>query len=54
MLHSGQDVLVVRPAAGGTDILVPFVRAIVTEVDVPGGVLVIDPPIGLLNIEDAV
>jgi 16S rRNA processing protein RimM len=54
VLHSGQDVLVIRPAAGGTDILVPFVKAIVPEVDVPGGVLVIDPPAGLLNIDDAV
>jgi 16S rRNA processing protein RimM len=54
VLHSGQDVLVIRPADGGTDILVPFVKAIVTEVDVPAGVLVIDPPAGLLNIEDAV
>lgn len=54
VLHSGQDVLVVRPARGGTDILVPFVRAIVIEVDVAGGVLVIDPPVGLLNLEDAV
>ena len=53
VLHSGQDVLVIRPAAGGADILVPFVKAIVPEVDVKGGVLVIDPPPGLLNFEDA-
>jgi len=55
VLHSGQDVLVIRPAGGGgPDILVPFVKAIVPEVDVPGGVLVIDPPDGLLTIGDAV
>jgi 16S rRNA processing protein RimM len=55
VLHSGQDVLVIRPAVGdGADILVPFVKAIVPEVDIPGGVLVIDPPPGLLNFEDAV
>jgi len=53
VLHSGQDVLVIRPAAGGADILVPFVKAIVPEVDVAAGVLVIDPPQGLLNPEDA-
>jgi 16S rRNA processing protein RimM len=52
VLHSGQDVLVVRPAAGGADILVPFVKAIVPEVDVAAGVLVIDPPVGLLNLGD--
>ena len=54
ILHSGQDVLVIRPAAGGADILVPFVKAIVPEVDVAAGILVIDPPPGLLNFEDAV
>jgi 16S rRNA processing protein RimM len=53
VLHSGQDVLVIRPARGGADILVPFVKAIVPEVDVAAGVLVIDPPVGLLNLEDA-
>ena len=29
--------------------LVPFVKAIVPEVDVQGGVLVIDPPPGLID-----
>jgi 16S rRNA processing protein RimM len=53
ILHSGQDVLVIRPAAGGADILVPFVKPIVPEVDLAAGVLVIDPPEGLLNIQDA-
>jgi 16S rRNA processing protein RimM len=53
VLHSGQDVLVVRPDTGGADILVPFVKAIVPEVDLAAGVLVIDPPVGLLNPEDA-
>jgi 16S rRNA processing protein RimM len=51
--HSGQDVLVIRPAAGGTDILVPFVKAIVPQVDLAAGVLLIDPPEGLLNLETA-
>jgi len=50
VLHYGQDLLVVRRADGGDDeCLVPFVKAIVPEVDVPGGVLVIDPPPGLLD-----
>jgi 16S rRNA processing protein RimM len=34
-------------------ILIPFVKAIVPEVDIAGGVLVIDPPEGLLNLQDA-
>ena len=47
ILHHGQDLLVVRGAGGDT--LVPFVSALVPEVDVPGGRLVIDPPPGLLD-----
>jgi 16S rRNA processing protein RimM len=34
-------------------ILIPFVKAIVPEVDIAGGVLVVDPPEGLLNLQDA-
>ena len=48
VLHYGQDLLVVRPPDGGEH-LVPFVKAIVPEVDVPAGILVIDPPPGLLD-----
>jgi 16S rRNA processing protein RimM len=47
--HEAQDLLVVRrPDRGET--LVPFVRAIVPTVDVDGGVLVVDPPEGLLEL----
>jgi 16S rRNA processing protein RimM len=49
VLHHGQDTLAVRAASG--EILVPFVKAIVTSVDVEAGVLVIDPPPGLLDLE---
>src|ERR1700722_13613948 len=57
VLHHGQDILVMdpaKPAAGGRaePILIPFVKAIVPEVDVAGGFLVIDPPEGLLNLQD--
>lgn len=45
--HLGQDLLVIRRPGG--DALVPFVRALVPEVDVPGGRIVIDPPPGLLE-----
>ncbi len=48
MLHYGQDLLVVRRADGGES-LVPFVKALVPEVDLSAGVLVIDPPPGLLD-----
>jgi 16S rRNA processing protein RimM len=55
VLHHGQDLLVVRrgPGAAG-EALVPFVSAIVTAVDVPSGRLVIDPPPGLLDPDEAV
>jgi 16S rRNA processing protein RimM len=50
VLHYGQDLLVVRRSDGGDgESLVPFVKAIVPEVDVAAGVLVIDPPPGLLD-----
>ncbi|HUB23676.1 MAG TPA: ribosome maturation factor RimM [Streptosporangiaceae bacterium] len=48
VLHYGQDLLVVRDP-GGQEHLVPFVKAIVPEVDVAAGTLVIDPPPGLLD-----
>lgn len=44
------DVLAVRRADGGVA-LVPFVAAIVPEVDVAAGRLVVDPPAGLLELE---
>jgi 16S rRNA processing protein RimM len=52
VLHPGQDVLVVK-AADGREIMVPFVKAIVPDVDVKSGFLVIDPPDGLLDLEEA-
>ncbi|MEV0582423.1 ribosome maturation factor RimM [Nonomuraea sp. NPDC050310] len=47
VLHHGQDLLVVR-RGGGEDAYIPFVKALVPEVDVEGGRLVVDPPEGLL------
>jgi 16S rRNA processing protein RimM len=49
VLHYGQDLLVVRQAGGKDEYLVPFVKAIVPEVDVSAGLVVIDPPPGLLD-----
>jgi len=54
VLHHGQDLLAVRSATSADEILVPFVKAIVPEVDLAAGVLVIDPPPGLLNPEESV
>ncbi|SRR5712692_4138506 len=55
VLHHGQDTLVVDGSGSrrGAEILVPFVAAIVPEVDVASGWLMIDPPPGLLDPEAA-
>jgi 16S rRNA processing protein RimM len=54
-----QDLLVVRPEPGaatpaaGTEVLVPFVAALVPDVDVAAGRVLIDPPGGLFDpVED--
>jgi 16S rRNA processing protein RimM len=50
VLHPpGSDLLVVR-GDSGAEILVPFVRAIVPEVDLRRRHLVVDPPDGLLDL----
>jgi 16S rRNA processing protein RimM len=41
------DLLVLDTEHG--DVLVPFVQAIVPHVDVAGGRLVLDPPVGLFD-----
>lgn len=50
--HTGQELLVVRRPTG-EDVLVPFVAAIVTTVDLAVGQVVLDAPRGLLD-EDSV
>ncbi|MFC7327860.1 ribosome maturation factor RimM [Marinactinospora rubrisoli] len=49
VLHHGQDLLAVRRTGGG-EVLVPFVRELVPEVDTAAGRLVIDAPPGLLDL----
>jgi 16S rRNA processing protein RimM len=46
-----QDLLIVRPTGRGedADVLVPFVSAIVPEVDIDGGRVVVTPPAGLFE-----
>ncbi|HWR84470.1 MAG TPA: ribosome maturation factor RimM, partial [Rhodoglobus sp.] len=43
----GQDLLTVD--TGDREVLVPFVKAIVTAVDVKGGTMTVDPPLGLFE-----
>jgi 16S rRNA processing protein RimM len=55
VLHHGQTLLVIQGSGprAGAELLVPFVAAVVPEVDVAGGRLVIDPPAGLIDPEDS-
>ncbi len=52
-LHSrtAQDLLVLR-LTDGREALVPFVTAIVPEIDIVGGRVVLDPPAGLLDLDE--
>lgn len=53
VIHApGQDLLAVR-RAGATEVLVPFVAEIVPEVDLDAGRLVVDPPPGLFDLDEA-
>ncbi|MBO0831792.1 MAG: ribosome maturation factor RimM [Actinobacteria bacterium] len=56
VLHHGQDLLVVDGSGGraGAEILIPFVSAIVSEVDLAAGLVRVDPPPGLLDPEAAI
>jgi 16S rRNA processing protein RimM len=47
-----QDLLVIR-LADGREALVPFVKAIVPEVDIAGGRVLLDPPAGLLDPDES-
>ncbi len=56
VLHYGQDILVVagHGERAGAEIMIPFVTAMVPEVNVAAGLVRIDPPPGLLDPDDAV
>lgn len=44
-----QDLLIVKPSGEDREVLVPFVSAIVPEVDIAGGRVVVTPPAGLFE-----
>jgi 16S rRNA processing protein RimM len=46
--YGAGDLLEIAPAAGAT-LLVPFTRAVVPEVDIAAGRVVVDPPAGLFD-----
>ena len=50
VLHTGAGELLSVRAGEGPEVLVPFVRAIVTSVSLADGVIEIDPPEGLLDL----
>jgi 16S rRNA processing protein RimM len=53
VLHFGQDLLEIRRTGGG-QLLVPFVKAIVPDVDLGAGRIRIDPPHGLLDSDSGI
>ncbi|MEP2118700.1 PRC-barrel domain-containing protein, partial [Bauldia litoralis] len=48
--YGAGDLLEIAPPRGDT-LLVPFSLAVVPEVDIAGGRVVVDPPVGLLDDE---
>ncbi len=48
--HAAASDLIVMRRAEGADVLIPFVRQIVPEVDIAGGKVVVDLPDGLLDL----
>jgi len=50
--RQAQDLLVLR-LTGGRQARIPFVTAIVPEVDIEGGRVVLDPPAGLLDLDES-
>jgi 16S rRNA processing protein RimM len=53
VLHlPGQDVLAVRRDDGGREVLIPFVHEFVPKVDLEGGRIVVEPPVGLLELAE--
>jgi 16S rRNA processing protein RimM len=50
VLHSPASDLLVLHDGAGREHLVPFLRAFVPSVDVPGGRVVVDPPEGLFDL----
>jgi 16S rRNA processing protein RimM len=56
VLHYGQDLLLVagQGKRAGAEIMIPFVSAIVPDVDLAAGLMRIDPPPGLLDPHETV
>ncbi|MFW5469015.1 ribosome maturation factor RimM [Knoellia sp. CPCC 206435] len=52
VVGAAQDLLEVR-LTGGRDALVPFVEAIVTDVDLEAGRVVVDAPAGLFDLDES-
>jgi 16S rRNA processing protein RimM len=53
LIHAGNDLLEVELSAGGAPLWIPFVRAIVPEVQLEAGWIGITPPPGLLELGQA-
>lgn len=52
IVNGGADVLLLQESGSGKQVYVPFVSVIVPRVDLSAGVLEIDPPEGLFELND--
>jgi 16S rRNA processing protein RimM len=43
------DLLEIRPSDGGATVMLPFTRAVVPSIDVPAGMVVVNPPDGAFD-----
>jgi 16S rRNA processing protein RimM len=43
------DLLEIAPAQGGASVLLPFIKAVVPAIDVAAGIIIVDPPPGLIE-----
>lgn len=50
--YPAQDILTVQ-AEGGSSVMIPFVAAIVVNIDIAAGIIEVDPPVGLLSPDQA-
>ncbi len=51
--YGAGDILEIAPTTGGEAVMLPFVEAFVPEVDLEGGIIVVDPPVGIFEGEKA-
>lgn len=47
------DLIELQPTSGGESVLLPFTKVVVPAIDIAGGRVVVDPPAGLLGMDES-